>query len=147
MITNEEMSCNGTNGHFLACPSDYEPAPTIPTQPVSRREGSLDPYMLNLGWHDNDGIVYSLTIRGQERDQVMADAKFFKAVARAHMAKGKVAAAVANPDAPQGQTQPEHVVCKIHGVEMERRVSKRTQGHYHAHRLGPRDLCFGRIKT
>lgn len=134
------------NGHqLLECASDHPPRPVIPAQPRGRREGHLDAFTLNLGWHDNDGITYSLTIRGEERDQVMADAKFFKAVAKAHMAKGKVAAAVAKPD----DLEVPAIVCKIHGVEMQRRISKRSGGHYFSHALpggGPnnKNLCFGR---
>jgi hypothetical protein len=35
------------------------------------------------------------------------------------------------------------VVCKLHGVQMQRRVSERTGGHYFSHRRGANDLCFG----
>jgi hypothetical protein len=53
--------------------------------------------------------------------------------------------AESNPVQPQ--TQEERVVCKIHGVEMERRVSRRTGGHYFSHKLADRELCFGRPKA
>ena len=48
--------------------------------------------------------------------------------------------------AGEPQTQPERVMCKIHNVEMQRRVSKRTGGHYHCHRLAGNNLCFGRVQ-
>ena len=51
------------------------------------------------------------------------------------------------PNPEQRETQLEHVTCKIHGVEMERRVSKRTGGHYHAHKLPGQGLCFGRAQS
>ena len=71
----------------------------------------------------------------------MADLKLLKGMIKAAKQKH----ADANP--AQSKTQPEKVMCQIHGVEMERRVTKRTGGHYHAHKLPGQGLCFGRAQS
>ena len=137
------LSPNGIsgNGHVthLVCESDYEDVPYTPALPAKPDwTGQLSVYTHNLSWMDADQCQHSLTIRADDLQTLLSDLKLIKEGIR----RAKQKAADAKPEASDGQTQPERVVCKIHGIEMERRVSKRTGGHYHCHRLG-NDLCFG----
>jgi len=140
---NSNGHVNGTNGHVLVCSSDYEErSAVIDVTPTAPRPGWRDQFPTfthNLSWVDSDGCGHSFTLRSDSLVDLMADIKAMKALIKASKAQHQ---------AQQPETQPEHVVCKIHGVEMERRVSKKTGGHYHCHRLAGsgNDLCFGREK-
>jgi len=93
-----------------------------------------------MSYTDSTGISHSVTLRGDTEQEVLDMVKPLVAgVRKAHaIAKEK--------HAGEPQTQPERVMCKIHNVEMERRVSRRNGGHYHSHRLPNNELCFGREK-
>jgi hypothetical protein len=71
----------------------------------------------------------------------MGELKLLKAMIR--QAKGK--AAVSTPQQAVPEPDADVPPCRIHGVQMERRTSKRTGGIYFSHRLpGSKELCFGR---
>jgi hypothetical protein len=137
---NGHVNGNGVNVHrvYPPCPSDYEPVTidAIPTAPKPGWRDQLAPVTWSMSWTASD-VSHSVTLRGDTEQEVLDLVK--PLVAGIKAAKEKRQAQ--NP-----QTQPEHVVCKIHGAPMERRVSKRTGGHYHCHRLAGNDLCFGREK-
>ena len=135
---------NGTNGHALECSSDYEPRPAIditPSKPTPQWRNEFPQFTHNLSWLDSDGINHSMTLRSDSLQALMADLKLLKSMVQ----QAKQKHADANPTQPA--TQPEKVLCKLHNIEMERRVSKRTGGHYHCHKLAGRDLCFGKPKS
>ena len=134
---------NGVNGHTLVCASDY-PAVEIdvtPHQPQPKWQDQFPQFTHNLSWQDSDGISHSMTLRSDSLQALMADLKLLKGMIKA----AKEQHSTANPT--QSQTQEECVACKVHGVEMERRISKRTGGHYFSHKLSDRELCFGRPKA
>ena len=142
---NHSNGTTGTNGHGaqLHCENDYEAVNATPYTPSAHPvpwRSQFPAFTHNLGWTDGDGCTHSLTLRNDNLNDLMADLKMLKGLIRASKQK----ATVANPGAHQGQTQEELVVCKVHGVAMERRISKRMGGHYHCHRMGVNDLCFGR---
>ena len=133
---------NGTNAHTLECPSDYPPAIDItPSKPTPQWRNEFPQFTHNLSWTDLDGINHSMTLRSDSLQSLMADLKLLKSMVR----QAKQQHADASPVQPD--TQLERVMCKVHGTVMERRVSKRTGGHYHCHKLAGRDLCFGRAKS
>jgi hypothetical protein len=130
MIDDATNIYNG-NGHvhMLDCPSDYEPRPAIdivPSKPSPKWRDQLAPYTHSLSWSDSDGCQHALTLRSDSLSDLMVDLKLLKGMIRASKARATVVAS--HPESP---TEMGDVpVCKIHGVQMERRVSKRTSGHY-----------------
>ena len=143
--TDLHLNGNGVNPKvaYLPCSSDHEERPAIditPTAPTPQWRNEFPQFTHNLSWQDSDGISHSMTLRSDSLQDLMADLKLLKAMIR----QANEQHSSANPSQPE--TQPEHVSCKIHGVQMERRVSKRTQGHYFSHRIGS-ELCFGRPKS
>lgn len=138
---------NGYNGngdsHILQCSSDYENRPVIdilPSKPSPKWRDQLAPVTWSMSYIDSSNISHSVTLRGDSEEEVLEMVK--PLVAGIRKAKGN-----AKKEQQQDNTQPESVVCKIHSVQMERRVSKRTGGHYHCHRMPDgKDLCFGREK-
>ena len=144
MLAQNGIHSNGLNGKVshLPCPSDHELAPidvTLST-PTPQWRKEFPKFTHNINWLDSDGINHSMTLRSDSLQSLMADLKLLKGMIRQAKEKHNTV----NPT--QSQTQEERVVCKVHGVEMERRVSKRTGGHYHSHKMG-NDLCFGRPKA
>jgi len=140
MVTHLNGSHNGqAKVAYLPCESDYPVIDVVakPATPKWRDQYPL--FTHNLSWQDSDGCNHSLTLRSDSITDLLSDLKMIKTGIR--QAKAKAA-----ESQPQEATQPERVVCKIHHVEMERRVSKRTGGHYHCHRLAGNELCFGREK-
>ena len=147
MLSPTGTAFNGTNGcgTHLPCASDYEPAPildTTLTAPTPKWRDDFPLFTHNISWLDSDGISHSLTLRSDDLQALFADLRLLKSMIRASRQK----APVDNPGKPQQNTEHERVVCKIHNVEMERRVSKRSGGHYFSHRLVGNDLCFGKEK-
>jgi hypothetical protein len=152
MITEGEMSRNGTmsngkslngRGNVLTCPSDYEPRPAIdvvPNKPSPKWRDQLAPYTWSMSYTDSSSISHSVTLRGDTEEEVLEMVKPLVAGIRKAKAKGNSP----TPDVPaETGNMP---VCKIHGVQMERRVSKRTSAQYWAH--GHRqDTCFGKAKS
>ena len=131
--------CLSTTGHMLDCPSDHPIIDITPCQAKAGWRSQFAVFTHNLSWVDSDGVSHSLTLRSDSLPDLMADIKTMKSLIRQSKAQHQAK----NP-AAQPETQPERVICKIHNVEMERRVSKHTGGHYHCHRLAGNDLCFGR---
>ena len=149
MLTNDvsnhnNQHTNGTNGRRLECSSDYEECPqidVIPTAPTAQWRNEFPRFTHNLVWQDSSGISHSLTLRSDSLQDLLGDLKLVKSMIKAAKEQHRTA----NPTQPV--TQEEKVVCKLHSVQMERRVSKRTGGHYHSHKLAGRDLCFGTAKS
>jgi hypothetical protein len=140
------LNGNGINGKvaYLPCSSDHEERPAIditPSAPVPQWRAQFPTYTHNLGWTDNDGVNHSMTLRGDSLQDILNDLKLLKGMIRTAKQKHSDS----NPT--QSDTQPEQVTCKIHNTLMERRVSKRTGGHYFSHKLADRELCFGRPKA
>ena len=145
------VAVNGihSNGHmsngnvtYLPCSSDYEERPTIDVVAREPKPGWHDQnprFVHSLTWTDADGVGHMLVLRSDDLQALFGDIKMVKSMIKRSKEKAKEK----QPEAQQEQTQPEHVVCKIHGVQMERRVSKRTGGHYFSHRIGT-ELCFGK---
>ena len=140
------LNGNGVNGygHMLECPSDHPVIDIVPTTPKTSRprwRDELAPYTHTLQRLDGDGHSHSMTLRSDSLQDLLSDLKLLKSMVK----QAKQKHADANPE--QRETQLERVVCKIHGAEMERRVSRRTGGHYFSHKLADRELCFGRPKA
>ena len=73
----------------------------------------------------------------------MADLRMVKGMIR--QAKQKATeSAPQQADGPSEADQPDVQQCRIHKVDMIRRWSKRTQGHYFGHKLPGGDFCYGR---
>ena len=135
---------NGTNGTTLVCESNYEPVSVIdviPTTPAPKWRDQHAAFTHHIQWIDSDNISHGLTLRSDSLQDILSDLRMVKGIIR----QDKQKHTDANPEQPE--TQSEKVVCKVHGVPMERRVSKRTGGHYFSHKLADRDLCFGRPKA
>ena len=129
MLSANDLHLNGVNAHVngkvahLPCPSDYEPAPIdiTPSKPTPRWRDQFPTYTHNINWLDSDGISHSMTLRSDILQDILNDLKLLKGMIRTAKQKHSTA----NPEQPG--TQQERIVCKVHGVEMERRVSKRTR--------------------
>ena len=151
MLAQNGTHLNGVNAHvngkvaYLPCSiRDHPVIDIVPTTPKTSRprwRDELAPYTHTLQWLDADGHSHSMTLRSDSLQDLLGDLKLLKSMVK----QAKQKHTDANP--AQSKTQPEKVMCPIHNLEMERRVSKRTGGHYHSHRLPGNDLCFGRAKS
>jgi hypothetical protein len=145
MLTNGTAHHNGihlTSG-YLPCASDYEPRPAIDVTPKPAVPGwrsRWPEYTHNVSWVDSDSKQHSLTIRTDDLDELLATLTAIKNVIRA--SKAKTAETTAQP----AESQPDVQHCHLHGVDMPRRWSKRTNGHYFGHKLPDGCFCYGRAK-
>jgi hypothetical protein len=138
---------------YAPCASDYEPAPVIDITPTAPTKGNwrdqLAPVTWSMSYIDSSQISHSVTLRGDTEEEVLEMVKPLVAGIRKakELAKEKAAAHApqqAETPAPDSDVPP----CKIHGMPMERRTSKRTGGIYFSHRLpGSKELCFGRERS
>jgi hypothetical protein len=146
---------NGSNGHFLNCTSDYEPRPltidVVPTAPTPKWRDQQAAFTHHIQWVDHEGISHGLTIRSDDLQSLMADLRLVKAGIRE--AKKQAAESASVPgDSQSGESHsPTELTaetdvqrCRIHGVDMPRRISKRNSGHYFAHFLPDDSICYGR---
>ena len=147
MLANGAHHHNGSiNGHLLDCVSDYEERPVLDVTPKSPRPGwknAFPQYTHNLSWQDPDGCAHSMTLRSDSLSGLMADLKLLKGMIR----QAKQKAAESKPQQAEGASeseQPDVQQCRIHKVDMIRRWSKRTNGHYFGHKLSNGDFCYGR---
>jgi hypothetical protein len=149
MLTQNAFHHNGsgvyTRETYPACPSDYEVmaidvTPATTSKPAWRDQ--LAPVTWSMSYVDSSGISHSCTLRGDTEEEVLDMVKPIVAGVRKakQLAKDRVPQTQAAPE-PDSDIAP----CKIHGMAMERRTSKRTGGIYFSHRLpGSKELCFGR---
>jgi hypothetical protein len=143
MVSPNGNYLNGNGTHVLDCPSDYEPAPIIDVTPSAPKPAWRNDFPLfthNLSWVDGDGCSHSLTLRSDDLPGLFADLKLLKGLIRASREKAKEK----HPDAPEAQAQPDTQHCSIHDVDMMRRWSKRTQGHYFGHKCSDGSFCYGK---
>jgi hypothetical protein len=153
MLTQNGTHLNG-NGHvrMLHCESDYEPRPidVTPKTPQPKWRDSWPEYTHNVNWLDSDSKQHSLTIRTDSIDELLATLTAIKHVIRASKAK-TAEGSTAKPlhSDPQGPAAdcPDVQRCAIHGTNMPRRWSKRTNGHYFGHKLSDGSFCYGRAKS
>ena len=143
-----------SNGHlngvatpaYPECPSDYEaaPAPEPQPAPLPGWRNQFPQYTHNVSWLDSDQKQHSLTIRTDDIHELFGVLKGLKNTIRA--SKAKAAESQPQAEAPAEQ-QPDVQRCAIHGEDMPRRWSKRTQGHYFAHKLGDGSFCYGKARA
>ena len=130
---------------YPSCPSDYEAAPVIDVVPTAPKPGWHDAFPAfthNLSWIDGEGCSHSMTLRSDSLSGLMADLKLLKGMIR--QAKQKAAKSQpAQADAASESEQPDVQQCRIHKVDMIRRWSKRTNGHYFAHKAPDGNFCYG----
>lgn len=154
MVANMTGNGNGIHSNGMAfplCPSDYEPRPTAstPTPAAPAKPGWRDQFPLftdHVSWTDSDGVTHGLTLRSDSLAGLMADLKLVKSMIR--QAKAKHSSRQEKKQSAteaQGQ-EPDVQHCKMHSVDMLRRWSKRTQGHYFGHKLPSGDFCYGKAK-
>ena len=149
MLHEATIHSNGihTNGAHpaahLDCASDYEPAPATEAPPPKWRD-AWPAYTHNVTWLDSDSKQHSLTIRTDDIHELFGVLKGLKHTIRA--SKQKAAESAPHTEAPQ-EAQPDTQRCAIHGVDMPRRWSKRTNGHYFGHKLADGGFCYGRSKS
>jgi hypothetical protein len=132
---------------YPPCASDYEERPVFDVVPTMPRPGWTDAFPAfthNLSWIDGEGCSHSMTLRSDSLSGLMGDLKLLKGMIR----KAKTKAAESQPAQTAPQPDSDVSPCKIHGMAMERRTSKRTDGVYFSHRLpGSKELCFGRERS
>jgi hypothetical protein len=154
MLTNGIHHSNGNGVHatqlYAACPSDYEAVAIDVTPQTAPKPGWRDQHAAfthHIQWVDADGISHGLTLCSDSLQGLMADLKMVKGMIRQANEKARESApakqAEPSPQVP-GADVPDVQHCKIHAVDMVRRWSKRTQGHYFGHKLPNGDLCYGR---
>ena len=127
------------NGHV----NGYHPAPAEAPPPKWRDQWPM--FTHNCGWTDSDGKTHSLTIRTDDADELFGILKAIKHIVR--QSKEKAAETVSQPlQERQVEAPVDTQHCAIHNVSMPRRWSKRTGGHYFAHKLPDGSFCYGRAK-
>ncbi len=143
-MLHESQSAHNGNGHFLHCESDYEPRPVIDIiakQVVAKDwTQNLAPCTCSMSYIDHTGISYSVTFRGNSNEEVLEMMRpWIAGIRKAKASAGPVEEPVVERDVRQ---------CKLHNVEMAKRLSKKSGKPYYAHAM-PGDagsLCFGRSK-
>ena len=138
---------NPTNGVYPPCPSDYPEPDLTSTLALTKAPGwksQFPAFTHNMGWIDPDGNSHSMTLRSDDLALLMRDVKMLRAMIRASKEKGKEKEATTDSVPAESGNIP---VCPIHHTVMERRQSRRTGGHYWAHKTGIKDLCFGKARA
>ena len=120
---------------YLDCASDYEERPIIDVTPHPKWRDQLAPYTHTLQWVDADGCSHSMTLRNDTLQGLLDDLKLIKSGIQQCKAKARQE----NPDMP-----PDTMLCDVHNAYMERRYSKRTGGHYFAHKVENGEFCYGK---
>jgi len=148
MLMENGIHSNGIHHHALtypACPIDYEamaPADTK-ARPEPQWRDQFPTFTHNVSWVDTDSKQHSLTIRGDDLDEMLATLAAVKHCIRASKAQAAEKALQAETPA---ESQPDVQHCAVHGVDMPRRWSKRTNGHYFGHKLVDGSFCYGRAR-
>jgi hypothetical protein len=90
-----------------------------------------------------------MTLRSDSLSGLMADLKLLKGMIKAAKQQASERApqqaTQAEAEAASGPEQPDVQQCRIHKVDMIRRWSKRTNGHYFAHKAPGGNFCYGRV--
>ena len=76
-------------------------------------------------------------------EQLLADLKLIKQGIKIAKKKAKAVGADAGTEGTQQEGE-DTQLCVIHNINMMRRWSKRTNGHYFAHKLDDGGFCYGR---
>lgn len=142
---------NGSNGHvtypYIECASDYEPRPevidVVAREPQPGWHDQNPNFVHSLTWTDADGVGHMLVLRSDDLQSLFADIKMVKGLIK----RSKEKATTANPEASQAQEEPDTQRCAIHDVDMPRRWSKRTSGHYFGHKCSDGSFCYGKAKN
>jgi hypothetical protein len=153
MVANGTHHHNGGNGVHAAqlyapCASDYEAIDVTPTVPKPAWRDEFPTFTHHLQWVDADGITHGLTLRSDDLQGLMSDLRMVKGMIR--QAKQQASerapqqATQAQADGASEEEQPDVQHCRIHKADMIRRWSKRTQGHYFAHKAPDGNFCYGR---
>jgi hypothetical protein len=104
----------------------------------------------NVSWVDTDSKQHSLTIRTDDLDELLATLTTVKNVIRASKAKATSSGAASEGQSqvtPATPQQPDTLHCSIHNIDMPRRWSRRTNGHYFAHATPDGGFCYGKRKS
>ena len=80
-----------------------------------------------------------MTIKTDDVDELFGIQKAVKHIVRQSKQKAEETSPQAETAA---ETQPDAQRCDIHNVDMPRRWSKRTGGHYFAHKLADGSFCY-----
>ena len=84
-----------------------------------------------------------MTLRADTLEQLLADLKLIKQGIKIAKKKAKAVGADAGTEGTQQEGE-DTQLCAIHNTPMQRRWSKRTSGHYFAHRNADGSFCYGR---
>jgi|GEM_PF-3317044 len=106
------------------------------------------PYSDTLKWKDHLGVEHLLTIWADSIEQLVDDEKRIMGLIKASREQHQ-SSRTESPSAESKGTehQGEDVQrCQIHGIDMPRRISRRTGGSYFSHVLSDNSLCYGRPK-
>ena len=146
MLTNGTHHSNGIHitPPYPACPSDYESVAADRWKPEPGWHNQFPTYTHNVSWVDSDSKQHSLTIRGDDLDELLMTLTAIKQCIRASKAKHTESQPGEQALAQQAESQPDVIPCRIHSVDMPRRWSKRTNGHYFGHKLATGNFCYGR---
>src|SRR5688500_1644295 len=91
MLANGTHHSNGMHitPNYPACPSDYEPAPidVSPRKPQLGWRSQFPTYTHNVSWADTDSKQHSLTIRGDDLDELLMTLTAIKQCIRASKTK------------------------------------------------------------
>ena len=128
---------------YARCPSDYPevPAPEPTPAPIPGWRNQFPTFTHYIEWRDSDGRKHGLTVRTDDRAELLDTLRSIKP-----------ASPTKTPTQEEGvktpaETQPDVQRCAIHGVDMPHRWSKRTNGHYFAHKMADGSFCYGRAKS
>lgn len=145
---NRSNGISHTNQPYSPCRSDYEERPEVPA-PQPKWAAQFPKFTHNVAWQGSDGMSHSLTLRTDDVHELFGILKGLKHVIRASKKAAEQqphASQNTDPQVPHSDT-PDKIHCHIHGVDMPRRWSKRTNGHDFGHKLPDGAFCYGRAKA
>lgn len=151
MLTQNGMHNNSTT--YQPYPTDreavsianYEPTPSVDTVSQPKWRDQWPMFTHNVSWVDTDAKQHSLTIRTDDADELFGILRAIKHIVR--QSKEKATETASQQAEPPAADTPDVVRCEIHGANMPRRWSKRTNGHYFAHKLDDGSFCYGKVKV
>lgn len=150
MLHKDDVNFNGI--HTLDCASDYEAIDVTPFTPREAKPRWRDQHARfteHVQWTDHEGVTHGLTIRSDSLPDLLSDLRLVKQMIRAsrkqHAESKTQSKQTHDPVVPPAEV-PDEKHCDIHGERMVRRWSKRTAGHYFAHRVADGSFCYGRVK-
>jgi hypothetical protein len=149
MVTHLNGNHN-SNGCTLVCESDYPVIDVTPFTPSKSKPGWKEQHAAfthHIQWVDAEGISHGLTLRSDSLQDLMRDLRLVKSMIKAAKQKHAELQPKASEPQPQAQAEPDVQHCEIHNVDMPRRWSKRTRGHYFGHKCSDGSFCYGKAKT